>query len=88
MGMNQANNTSDYSSISSLKELKFQRKLLSSRIEHQEAMIMYKIQVVKENVSPSRLLYMGFESVAARNSVVNVAFKTFNTIRSIITNRG
>lgn len=86
--MNQQNNISDYGNISSLKELKFQRKLLSSRIEHQEAMIMYRIQMVKEQVSPSRLLYMGFESAAAHNSVVNVAFKTFNMIRSIITNRG
>lgn len=86
--MSQISKTSEYSQISSMKELRFQRKLLSSRIEHQEAMIMYKIQVVKENVSPGRLFYMGFESVAARNSVANVAFKTFNMIRSIITNRG
>lgn len=71
-----------------MKELRFQRKLLSSRIEHQEAMIMYKIQTIREHISPSRLLYMGFESAASRNSMFNVAFKTFNMIRSIISNRG
>ncbi|MBR5610963.1 MAG: hypothetical protein IKW65_05530 [Bacteroidales bacterium] len=81
-------NNIEYSHISSMKELRFQRKLLSSRIEHQEAMIMYKVQVVKENVTPGKLLYMGFEAAAARNSVINVAFKTFHMIRSIIANRG
>lgn len=86
--MNQLNNSSEYSNISSMKELRFHRKLLSSRIEHQEAMIVYKIQMIKEHISPSRLLYMGFESAASHNSFFNVAFKTFNMIRSIITNRG
>ncbi len=78
----------EYSQISSMKELRFQRKLLSSRVEHQEAMIMYKIQVIKENVTPGKLLMIGFEAAAARNSVANIAFKTFNMIRSIISGRG
>lgn len=85
--MNQSNKASEYRRISSMKELRFQRKLLSSRVENQEAMIMYKIQMIKENVSPGRLIYMGLEAAASRNSVANVAFKTFNMIRSIISNR-
>ena len=59
--MNQSNKASEYRRISSMKELRFQRKLLSSRVENQEAMIMYKIQMIKENVSPGRLIYMGLE---------------------------
>ena len=85
--MNQQNNITEYSQISSMKELRFQRKLLSSRVEHQEAMIVYKVQILKEHISPAKLLYMGFESAAARNNVLNVAFKTFNMIRSILSNR-
>ncbi len=84
--MNQKNKT-NYGNISSLKELKFQRRLLTSRIDHQEVMIAYKLQSLKENFSPSRLIYMGFESAAAKNSVVSVAFKTFNMIRSILTSK-
>jgi hypothetical protein len=70
-----------------MKELKFQRRLISSKVEHQESLIMYKIQTIREHFSPGRLIYMGFESAAAHNSVMNVAFKTFNMIRSIISDR-
>ena len=78
--MNQSNKASEYRRISSMKELRFQRKLLSSRVENQEAMIMYKIQMIKENVSPGRLIYMGLEAAASRNSVVR---KFKNTIDNI-----
>ena len=82
--MNQQTNTSEYGHITTLKELRFHRKLLSSKVEHQEAMILYKVQTIRENLSPSRLIYTGFQTAAARNTFISVAFKAFNMIRSIL----
>lgn len=81
--MAKENNILDYNSIRSLKDLQYQRRLLSSRIDHQEIMISYRIRTIKDNVSPWNLAYMGFESVAARNNTVGVIFRAFNVVRSL-----
>lgn len=82
--MAKESNSLDYSSIKSLKDLQYQRRLLSSRIDHQEIMISYRIRTIKDNVSPTNLAYMGFESLAARNNTAAVLFRTFNIVKSFV----
>lgn len=85
--MGKENSMLDYKSIRSLKDLQYQRRLLSSRIDHQEIMISYRIRTIKDNVSPLNLAYMGFESLATRNNTIGVMFRAFNVIRSLFQSR-
>lgn len=73
-----------YGDIKTLKELQYQRRLLSSKIEHQETLISYKIRSIKEYVSPKRLFYNGFEFLAKRNSFASGLLRTYNLIRNIL----
>lgn len=82
--MAKSNNDLDYQSIRSLKDLKYQRKLLSSRLDNQEIMIMYQVRTIRDYYSIFNVAYMGFESLAARNSKVAVAFRAFNAAKALI----
>ena len=57
--MENSNRMSDYRNIRNLQELQYHRRLLSSRIDHQEIMVMYKLRCVWDFLSPSNLLDMG-----------------------------
>jgi hypothetical protein len=78
------NNNLDYQNIRGIKDLKYHRKMLSSRIDHQEIMISYLLRTMKDSYSPLNLAYMGFESLASRNSGISVVFKAFNAVRAFI----
>ena len=62
--MEKDNRLSDYRNIRNLQELQYCRRLLSSRIDHQEIMVMYKLRCVWEFISPSNLLDMGCKAIA------------------------
>lgn len=71
--------------IRNIEELRYQRRLLASRIEQQEVMISHKVEVLKKAWSPANLAYMGLESLAVRKPAFIVILKAFKWIRSKIT---
>lgn len=87
MEMEKENRIQGYLNIRSLRDLQYQKRLLSSRIEHQEVMVMYKARLLWDYMSPMRLLNMGCEALAAHNKSFNVAFRTFSFVKSLIRDR-
>ncbi len=81
------NRISDYRNIRNIQELQYQRRLLSSRIDHQEIMVMYKLRCVWEFISPSNLLDMGLRAVASHNSSFNILYKAVDFVKNIIRSR-
>jgi hypothetical protein len=79
------NNTNPYSNIKGIKELRNQRRLLSSRIEHQEVMIFYSIRTIKDNYSPFKIVYMGLEAASKRSPFMGAIFQTIAFIKSLFT---
>ncbi len=77
----------EYLNIRSVKDLHYQRRLLNSRIEHQEIMVMYKLRNLWDYMSPSRILSMGCQAIASHNKSFNVAYSTFLYLKSLISNR-
>ncbi|MCF0166114.1 MAG: hypothetical protein HUJ89_02895 [Bacteroidales bacterium] len=73
-----------YLSISNAKDLQYQRRLLESRIDHQELMISYKVKSLWDYVSPTRLLRDGCNALAARNKKFNIFVRTYEFVRSIL----
>ena len=82
--MENENRTSDYRSIRNLQELQYHRRLLSSRIDHQEIMVMYKLRCVWEFISPSNLLDMGCRATASHNPSFNVLYRSVDFIRNLV----
>lgn len=85
--MNHQSNITNLGAISTLKELRFQKKLLASRVEHQEALIVYKMKVIREQVTPGKLLYKGIESISSRSPFMNIAFRFFTLVRRVLTEK-
>lgn len=85
--MEKSNITQDYANIKNIEELKYHRRLLSSRIEQQEIMVMYKLRCLWDFISPSNLLSMGFKAIAIHNPVFNVFYKTFQYVKSLVKGR-
>ena len=82
--MENENRTSDYRSIRNLQELQYHRRLLSSRIDHQEIMVMYKLRCVWEFISPSNLLDMGCRAIASHSPSFNVLYRSVDFIRNLV----
>ena len=82
--MENENRTSDYRSIRNLQELQYHRRLLSSRIDHQEIMVMYKLRCVWEFISPSNLLDMGCRAIASHNPSFNFLYRSVDFIRNLV----
>lgn len=85
--MEKVNKSSDYRNIRNIQELQYHRRLLSSRIDHQEIMVMYKLRCVWEFISPSNLLEMGCKAIASHNPSFNVLYRTMDFIRNVIKGR-
>ena len=66
----------DYRNIRTLQELQYHRRLLSSRIDHQEIMVMYKLRCVWEFISPSNLFSMGCRAIASYNPSFGFIYRT------------
>ncbi|HIZ87159.1 MAG TPA: hypothetical protein IAC03_03240 [Candidatus Coprenecus pullistercoris] len=74
----------DYKDIRNLQDLRRCKRLLSSRIEHQEIMVMYKLRCAWDFVSPSNLIDMGCRAIASHNSSFNLIYRTVDFIRGFI----
>ncbi|HIZ85271.1 MAG TPA: hypothetical protein IAC04_02135 [Candidatus Coprenecus stercoravium] len=79
--MEKSNRVTDYRDIRNLQELQYCRRMLSSRIDHQEIMVMYKLRCVWEFISPSNLLDMGCRAVASHNRTFGILY---NLVRNVI----
>ncbi|MFA6677507.1 MAG: hypothetical protein WCS34_07970 [Bacteroidales bacterium] len=75
-------NNYKYSNIHNLRELQYQRRLLSSQIESQEDMITYKTRTIRDYASPKRWLYLGLESIADKNPFINIVLKIINIFKN------
>lgn len=82
-----ANNKSDFSKISSLEELKHKKRVLTSKIDHQEIMIQYQLRILREYISPGRLLMLGVQTASAKSPLLSSLFQSFNLIRSYLSNK-
>lgn len=80
--MEKGNKASDYRNIRNLQELQYHRRLLSSRIDHQEIMVMYKLRCVWEFISPVNLLNMGCRAIASHNRSFNILYRSVNFIKN------
>lgn len=85
--MEKVNRSSEYRSIRNLQELQYHRRLLSSRIDHQEVMVMYKLRCVWEFISPTNLLEMGCRAIASHNPSFNIIYRTVDFIRNLARSR-
>jgi len=76
----------EYAGIRSVKELRYQKRLIASKLEHQEVMIMYRVRNLWDYISPLRLVGMGLESLAERNRPFGILYKSasfaFNLLKS------
>ncbi len=72
----------NYSKIRTLQELRHQKRILSSKIEHQESLITYKVITMKEHTSPLRLMFLGFETLASHNPAFNLILRSFYLVKS------
>lgn len=77
-------NKVDYRNIRNLQELQYHRRLLSSKIENQEIMVMYKLSCVWEFISPTNLLNMGLRAVASHSRSFNIFYNTIGFVQNLI----
>ena len=77
----------DYRNIRNIEELQYHRRLLSSRIDHQEIMVKYKLRCVWEFISPSNLFNMGCRAIASYNPSFGIAYRAVEFFKSIIRSR-
>ncbi|HIR34398.1 MAG TPA: hypothetical protein IAB85_09330 [Candidatus Coprenecus merdigallinarum] len=82
--MEKASRSTEYRNIRNIQELQYHRRLLSSRIDHQEIMVMYKLRNVWEFISPSNLLDMGFRAIASHNPSFNIIYRTAGFVRNLM----
>ena len=77
----------DYRNIKTIQELQYHRRLLSSRIDHQEIMVMYKLRCVWAFLSPSNLLDMGFRAIASYNPSFGFIYRSVEFVKNFIRRR-
>jgi len=77
----------EYARIRTIEDLRLQRRLLSSKIEHQEVMIMYRFRSLWDFISPGRLAVMGLESLASRNKSFGIFYRTATFISQFLRRR-
>jgi len=70
-----------YLHIQNMEDLDYQRRLLRSRIDHQEIMVMYRLRCMWDFLSPVHLLGMGIRAVADHNRKMGIFI---NAITSVI----
>lgn len=85
--MERNNRATAYANISNMKELQYQRRLLSSRIDHQEITVMYNLRCLWDFISPSNLMDMGFRAIASHNPSFNVFYKTLSFVKGFFKSR-
>lgn len=83
MGTKNKNTGYKYCDIKGIKDLEYQRRILCSKIEHQEIMISYQVRSLREYMTPKRILYSGLSYLAARNTFANSTLKVFDFVRSL-----
>jgi len=69
-----------YTRIKTMNDLHYQQRLLASRIEHQEVMVMYRVRSLWDFISPTKLLNLGCEALAAHNKAFNLFYRTASFI--------
>lgn len=84
---NKNSRAQDFANIKNIQELEYNKRLLTSRIDQQEIMIMYKLKCVWEFISPANLLDMGCKAIASHNPSFNVFYKTFQYVKSLVKSR-
>ena len=77
----------DYRQIRTLQELQYHRRLLSSRIDHQEIMVMYKLRCVWEFISPSNLFNMGCRAIASYSPSFSFLYRSVEFLKGFIKRR-
>lgn len=82
--MEKASRSTEYRNIRNIQELQYHRRLLSSRIDHQEIMVMYKLRCVWEFISPSNLLDMGCRAIASHSPSFNFLYRSVDFIRNLV----
>lgn len=73
-----------YARIKTISDLHYQKRLLASRIEHQEVMVMYRVRSLWDFLSPTRLLNLGCEALAAHNKAFNIFYRTASAVTNFI----
>ncbi len=82
-----ANNKVDYRNIRNLQELQYQRRLLSSKIEHQEMMVVYKLGCVWEFISPTNLMSLGVNALKTHSRPFNIIYNAVGFVKNILKRR-
>lgn len=77
----------EYARIKTIQDLHYQRRLLKSKIDHEEVMIMYRFRSLWDFLSPSRLAVLGIEALASHNRKFGIFFRSANFIADIIRGR-
>lgn len=77
----------EYARIKTIQDLHYQKRLLRSKIDHQEVMIMYRFRNLWDFMSPSRLAALGLEALASHNRKFGIFFRTANFIADFIRQR-
>lgn len=65
-----------YNRIRTMDDLHYHQRLLSSRIDHQEVMVMYRVRSLWDFLSPTKLLNLGCEALASHNKSFNIFYRT------------
>ncbi len=85
--MGKENRNSAYLSIRNVKDLQHQRRILSSRIDHQEIMVMYKLRNLWDFISPANLLDMGCRAIASHSRPFGVFYQAVSFLRLFLTGK-
>lgn len=85
--MERNSRSQEYANIRNIKELQYHRRLLSSRIDHQEVTVMYRLRCLWDFISPTNILDMGFRAIASHNQSFNIFYRTVSFARSLLKGR-
>ena len=81
--MKASDRNKQYSHIRTLEDLRYQKRLLSSKIDHQEVMIMYRFRNLWDFISPGRLAVLGLESLASHNKAFGIFYRTASFVTGL-----
>lgn len=77
----------EYARIKTIQDLHYQRRLLKSKIDHEEVMIMYRFRSLWDFMSPSRLAVLGLNAIASHNRKFGIFFRTAGFVADFIRSR-
>ncbi|MFA7116909.1 MAG: hypothetical protein WC140_06765 [Bacteroidales bacterium] len=69
--------------IKNLKDLEYQHRLLTSRMDQQEVLISYQIRNMIHQFSPTKLLYTGLGNLVVNHPKWSFLYKLLNLGRKI-----